>query len=194
MAMAVIEDFHVGCWEHQEICTKAAEYVKAEVVETVSEVVRINWVFFEVVWSRWHRNIFRMGSQHPPRSTYCTISSIRFLGIAIGEGGLEYGGNKGVVESAATIGSTADPVPSFALGRPGQPLLKRMMVEARDVVSKEESSRGYHKEEFTGPAEARCALTKAVVVWCPEVGEHELKGLAGKLEDSIEKEGGDQHK
>ncbi|KAI8444215.1 hypothetical protein BY996DRAFT_6465341 [Phakopsora pachyrhizi] len=32
-------------------------------------------------------------------------------------GGSEYGGNEGVVELAATIGSTADPVPSFALGR-----------------------------------------------------------------------------
>ncbi|KAI8442735.1 hypothetical protein BY996DRAFT_6543738 [Phakopsora pachyrhizi] len=81
---AKIGDLHVGCWEHQEICAKAAEYAKTEVVETVSEVVRINWVFFEVVWSRWHRNIFRMGSwfgqpqSEPEREPETSYGGMRF--------------------------------------------------------------------------------------------------------------------
>ncbi|KAI8444442.1 hypothetical protein BY996DRAFT_6464907 [Phakopsora pachyrhizi] len=88
--------------------------------------------------------------------------------------GSEYGGNKGVVESAAALGSTADPVPSLALGR-------AMVIVGhgvQDFVSKDESGGPWVAEEGLGTVNG------------DEMND-ELKGLAGESKDSMEEGGRD---
>ncbi|KAI8456525.1 hypothetical protein BY996DRAFT_6475601 [Phakopsora pachyrhizi] len=231
-------DLHVCCWEHQEVGVEVVKTIHNKVEMT--RVLEVNWVFFKACWSRWHRNIFRLPASvntgEPPRSTYCIISSTRSSGRDTGVGGSEYGGNEGVVESAAALGSTTDPVPSLALGRAaviaGHSVSLKIQREKKARRPEENVAfkatkqllaslkmsmvEGYHKEGFTGPAEARPRLGTTNRNGGTQQslnGEHivpmekaktrlqgaptkfvVLKGLAGESKDSMEEGGRDRRK
>ncbi|KAI8447734.1 hypothetical protein BY996DRAFT_6482064 [Phakopsora pachyrhizi] len=108
--------FHVCCWEHQEIRTKVAEYVRVKVVEAVhgqakvARRVEVSEVLLELdgtgISRRWVAPRSILMSMEEGRLSVGPASvntgegacNQKLSGMDMGVGGSEYGGREGVVE------------------------------------------------------------------------------------------------